>query len=76
MPLSPNPSGEELADAVRSAAARAGQSVWRYAAPIHSNPTSFINTLEVTRCPKPATVARVQALLDGRPVPPQPKRAG
>lgn len=67
--------GAELADAVRLAARRSGLSVDRYAAPLASNPGNWLNQLAQANRPKPHTVARIVALLDGTSVAPPPAAA-
>ena len=63
-------SGAEWAQRIRHAADAAGLPVSRFMAPLGGDPWSLMQALELARRPKPTTIARVSALLNGTPIPP------
>lgn len=65
-------SGAEVAMAIRRAATERGQSLYEFARPLSPHPGSWVNQLEKQDLPRPHTIDRVRALLEGRPVPPPP----
>ena len=64
-----NPSGKALLDALVDAAAAGGVPPVEFAAPLSSTPRTWLLRLRKTACPQTATVERVRALVEGRPVP-------
>jgi hypothetical protein len=72
-----NPTGEDLYEELRAAAAAAGISLHKFAAPLFGEPNWKLQQLRIAKAPKPLTIARVRALIAGEPVPqpvPSPKR--
>jgi len=67
------PSGRDLVDALRAAAAKRGVSLRLFVAPLSSNQTAFITSLEMAQKPYQLTIDRVAALIAGEPVPPARK---
>lgn len=65
-------SGADLVRAVREKARALGVPLRQFAAPLSSSVDQWLKQTELALEPKPHTVARVQALLEGRPVPPPP----
>jgi hypothetical protein len=65
-------SGREVAAIVRTAAAEAGVPLVAFLAPVSKHAQTWIYQLGIARLPKPHTIARVEALLRGDPVPPPP----
>ena len=65
--------GLELGARIRRAAREEGLSIDRFAAALAPNPGSWIAQLEQASKPRPATIARFEALLAGKPVPAAPK---
>lgn len=77
--LSEEPTGAELANAIRAEAERLGVSISSLAAMLRpNNPNKFIEQLELSQKPTASTVARIRALLAGEPLPPlpDPRRRG
>jgi hypothetical protein len=66
------PSGAELAQAVRNRAAQLRQPVRQFAAALSSDPLTWLDQVAIAQRPKAHTVARIEALLAGQPVPPAP----
>lgn len=66
------PTGAELADRLRRAAHERSLSISTFLAPLSSEPTNFIDQLGRALRPRATTIERIEALLDGRPVPPPP----
>lgn len=64
--------GAELVAAIRSRARDLGQPIAQFGRPLSPNIASFLTDLERAATPRPHTVARVQALLDGTR-PPAPR---
>lgn len=64
--------GAELTAAIRARAAELGPPVARFAAPLSPDPDKWLYQTARAMAPKPHTIARVQALLAGAPVPPPP----
>lgn len=64
------PTGVELAEELRAAAASAGVSIYAFVTPLAtSNASSFLANLSTAQHPKPLTIARVRALCAGEPLP-------
>lgn len=61
--------GQQLAREIRTAAEAADMSLYRFLLPICRNPSSFMNQLERTAEPRPFTLERVRALIEGGPLP-------
>ncbi|APR53331.1 hypothetical protein CA223_05295 [Sphingomonas koreensis] len=72
--LPDNPTGAQLADAVRRRAHALNQPLIRFAAELATHPASWLAKVEIVERPRPVTVARIRALLAGDPVPPPPPR--
>lgn len=75
----PRPTGPELAARIRRAARRAGLTLADLLRPITDYGASMVHNLERAKHPRPDTLARVEALLDGRVIPPRgtlPERRG
>lgn len=64
--------GEILTLAIAQAAGKAGVPITKFARPLSPNLRQWIKQLRFARNPKPATVARIEALIAGQPVPPPP----
>lgn len=64
--------GASLTNAIRRRARELGEPLHRFAAPLSNNVETWLHQLEQAQRPKPHTIARVQALLAGEPVPPPP----
>lgn len=64
--------GAELVAAIRRRAHQLGLSVGKFAAPLSPNTTAWLRQTERAESPKPHTIERVRALLEGRPVPGAP----
>ena len=62
-------SGEYLADRLRAAARARGVSVNVFVAPLTRNPAGFLQTLSCAASPRPHTIARIEALIAGEPLP-------
>ena len=58
--------------AIRRRAYELGMSVSAFAEPLSPNAMTWLRQTEKADSPKPHTIERVQALLDGREVPPPP----
>jgi hypothetical protein len=65
-------SGKQLADELREAAAAKGVTIRSLIAPLCQVPKGYLACLERSKRPHPATVARVRALIAGKPLPPPP----
>jgi hypothetical protein len=61
--------GQQLAREIREAAEAADMSLYRFLQPICRNPSSFMNQLQRAAEPRPFTLARVRALINGTPMP-------
>ena len=64
--------GTVLALAIAQAAGRAGVPIGRFALPLSPSPGQWLKQLSESANPKPATIARIAALIGGQPVPPPP----
>lgn len=64
--------GAELVNLIEREALRRGVGVVRFAAPLSPHPDSWLRQLAVARRPKPATVARIEALIAAEAVAPPP----
>lgn len=70
--------GKDLVHQLWTAARAKGVTLGTFVKPLTSDPTKWMGQLRETRCPKPATIARINALIEGRELPPphnQPKAA-
>jgi hypothetical protein len=65
-------SGADVADAVEQAAIQRGLTIGQFARPLSAHPTRWLYQLRQAQRPKPPTLERVKALLEGREVPPPP----
>lgn len=64
--------GGELVRAIRRRAYERGMTVSAFAAELSPNVMTWLRQTENAAAPKPHTIERVKALLEGRPVPPAP----
>jgi hypothetical protein len=67
--MSPLKTGADYLADLRRAAREAGKSFSSYVSAIHSNPTMLARNLESATQPRPATIARIKALINGQPIP-------
>lgn len=72
--LPENPTGAQLADAVRRRAHDLQVPLVRFAAELATHPASWLAKVGIVARPRPNTVMRIRALLAGEPVPPPPPR--
>lgn len=61
--------GEYLADRLRATARARGVSVNVFVVPLTRNPAGFLQTLSCAASPRPHTIARIEALIAGEPLP-------
>jgi hypothetical protein len=74
--MSDVPSGRDLVHQLWVAAGAKGMTLSAFVAPLTGQPNKFLQQLREARRPKPATIERVRALIEGREIPPaanQPK---
>lgn len=64
-----NPTGQQLVLALRAAAQARSTTVSELIWPLTRWPKNFLNHLGNVRNPKPSTIARIRALIDGDPIP-------
>jgi hypothetical protein len=62
--------GLELHDLLERSARAAGVSLRKFVAPMANHPDTFLDQLKIATNPKPRTIERISALLEGRPIPP------
>jgi hypothetical protein len=62
--------GLELHDLLERSARAAGVKLTRYVAPLSNHPDTFLSQLKQAKKPKARTIARITALLQGKPIPP------
>lgn len=67
--------GEDLYQELQAAALRAGMSLTGFAAPIFTDSWK-IEQLRIAQRPKPVTIERVRALIEGRPIPGKTRPSG
>lgn len=70
MSVAAHPTGAELVHSLWEAARVRGVTLGELAAPLSYNPQRYLRQLRWAARPKPATVARVEALIAGRELPP------
>lgn len=68
--LPASPTGADLVAAIRAHAEAEGVPVYRLIRPLSEYPNRWLTQTECAARPKPHTIDRVRALLDGEPVPP------
>jgi hypothetical protein len=76
--MSDQPTGADLVHQLWLAARAHGQPLRTFAAGLARDPNKFVQQLRAAQRPKPATIARIQALIEGRDLPPpanQPQRS-
>lgn len=61
--------GEQLALALRAAAAARHISVGNFIKPLTADPNKYLRQLAEAREPRPSTRERIRALIDGAPIP-------
>jgi hypothetical protein len=61
--------GLELHDLLERSARNAGVALTRFVMPLANYPDTFLSQLKQAKNPKPRTIQRVTALLEGRPIP-------
>lgn len=61
--------GEQLALALRNAAADRHMSVSKFIKPITADPNKYLRQLAEAREPRPSTRERIRALIEGSPIP-------
>ena len=71
--LPENPTGEQITAAIRAHAEASGTPLYTLVRQLSEYPNRWLTQLEAAQKPKPATIARVEALLRGDPVPPPPE---
>jgi hypothetical protein len=62
--------GAELHSLLELSARSAGVSLRKFVAPLSNYPETFLSQLKQAQDPKPRTIERITALLEGRPIPP------
>jgi hypothetical protein len=62
--------GLELHSLLELSARKAGVSLGKFVAPLANHPDKFLHQLKIAAKPKPRTIERITALLDGRPIQP------
>lgn len=70
------PTGEQLIAELRAHADTTGAALYDVIRPllsVGSNASNWIRQTAMVKCPRPHTVERVRALIDGRPLPPLPE---
>ena len=68
----PAATGADLADRILAHAQHTGATLTALLAPLATDPSKWLNQLRGARRPKRTTVERIEALLEGRDVPPPP----
>jgi hypothetical protein len=69
--------GLELHDLLARSACAAGVRLYKFVAPLANHPETFLSQLKQAQKPKPLTIERISALIEGRPIPAgQPVPAG
>jgi hypothetical protein len=64
-----SPTGEQLYDELLEAAAKSGKSLAAFVAPLFNGASWKIEQMRIAARPKPLTVRRVRALIEGEPIP-------
>ena len=69
------PTGAELAQEIREAVKARGTTLVGFLRPIlgNSDPTRMLISISTSKKPRPITVSRIRALIDGADVPPKPR---
>jgi hypothetical protein len=62
--------GAELHSLLELSARNAGVGLRKFVAPLANHPETFLDQLKIAANPKPRTIERITALLEGRPIPP------
>lgn len=66
------PTGAQLIVAIEAEARRRNLTVARFIEPLTPHPQNWLKQLAIAKRPKPLTVERVRALLEGAPIPDAP----
>lgn len=70
--MTDHPTGRELLDQLWAAARAKGLPLTQFLAPLSSQPGKYVQQLKSARRPKPHTIERIGALIEGREIPPAP----